>query len=36
MTKSLRDRLVATLFIVIVMASVAGVAWLMRQTYVVY
>ena len=36
MTKSLRHRLVALLFIVVVIASAAGVAWLMRQTYVVY
>ena len=36
MTASFRRRVVAFLFIAVVVASVAGVAWLMRQTYVVY
>ena len=36
MTRRLRDRIAAVLFIVVVLGSVAGLAWLLRQTYVVY
>ena len=36
MTRALRDRIAAVVFILLVIGSTAGLAWLMRQTYVVY
>ena len=36
MNTRLRDRIAAAIFITLVIASTAGLTWLMRQTYVVY